>query len=323
METLTEAAKNAYTNELNKKYDEQLKKTLSIKIFLANILKDCLEEFKDYDQYDIAEKYIEGEPEVSVEAVHINDKEVITGMDRDDTVVRYDILFYAYVPSLSGTVKLIINIEAQNKFNTKYPLLKRAVYYCSRLISDQYNKEFTNSEYGNIKKVVSIWICWDAPKNKQNTITRFSLKEQNIIGKAKYNFKDYDLLDIVMVCLGKRDSENYKSCLKLIDVITASDLSAQERLDIMENDFNIKITKNIEEGVTTMCNVSYGIEKRGEERGEMKGRAEGRAEGIIENLTNNIKALMETGQYTFDSAFNILKAPEDKYSLIKKMVLGM
>ncbi|MCD8238609.1 MAG: hypothetical protein LUC92_04635 [Clostridiales bacterium] len=131
METLTEAAKNAYTNELNKKYDEQLKKTLSIKIFLANILKDCLEEFKEYDQYDIAEKYIEGEPEVSVEAVHRNDKEVITGMDRDDTVVRYDILFYAYVPSLLGTVKLIINIEAQNKFNTKYPLLKRAVYYCS------------------------------------------------------------------------------------------------------------------------------------------------------------------------------------------------
>ncbi|MCD8238361.1 MAG: hypothetical protein LUC92_03345 [Clostridiales bacterium] len=49
-----------------------------------------------------------------------------------------------------------------------------------------------------------------------------------------------------------------------------------------------------------MCNVSYGIARRE--------RNEGRVEGIIENLTNNIKVLMETGQYTFDSAFGILKA---------------
>ncbi|MCD7854624.1 MAG: Rpn family recombination-promoting nuclease/putative transposase [Clostridiales bacterium] len=161
-------------------------------------------------------------------------------MDREDTIVRYDILFYAYVPSLSGKVKLIINVEAQNDFSPKYPLLKRAVYYCSRLISDQYNKEFSNSEYGKIKKIVSIWICCDPPKNKQNTITRFSLKEQNIIGEARYNFKDYDLVDIVMVCLGQRDSENYKNCLKLIEVITSSDLSAQERMDIQ----NFCVSKN-------------------------------------------------------------------------------
>lgn len=306
MEVLTEAAKNAYTNEENKKCDEQLKKTLAIKIFLANILKDCLEEFKDYDQYDIADKFIEGEPEISVEAVHENEKEIIKGMDREDAIVRYDILFYAYVPSLSGKVKLIINIEAQNDFSPKYPLLKRAVYYCSRLISDQYNKEFSNSEYGKIKKVVSIWICCDPPKNKQNTITRFSLKEQNIIGEAKYNFKDYDLLDIVMVCLGQRDSENYKNCLKLIEVITSSDLSAQERLDIMKNDFNIKITKNIEEEVTSMCNVSYGIERRGIEKNTVT---------LLKNVMNNL-------HLTLEQAMKALGIPESDYPKYRSLVEG-
>ncbi|MCD7855232.1 MAG: hypothetical protein LUG66_06420 [Clostridiales bacterium] len=310
MEILTEAAKNAYTNEENKKCDEQLKKTLAIKIFLANILKDCLEEFKDYDQYDIADKFIEGEPEISVEAVHENEKEIIKGMDREDTIVRYDILFYAYVPSLSGTVKLIINVEAQNDFSPKYPLLKRAVYYCSRLISDQYNKEFSNSEYGKIKKVVSIWICCDVPKNKQNTITRFSLKEQNLIGEAKYNFKDYDLLDIVMVCLGERDSENYKNCLKLIEVITSSDLSAQERLNIMKNDFNIKITKNIEEEVTTMCNVSYGIER--------KAKNKGREETLVETL----KKLMKNLGIDIDQAMKLVEIPESDYSKYRRLING-
>ncbi|MCC8097548.1 MAG: Rpn family recombination-promoting nuclease/putative transposase, partial [Eubacterium sp.] len=310
MEVLTEAAKNAYTNEDNKKCDEQLKKTLAIKIFLANILKDCLEEFKDYDQYDIADKFIEGEPEISVEAVHENEKEIIKGMDREDTIVRYDILFYAFVPSLAGKVKLIINVEAQNDFAPKYPLLKRAVYYCSRLISDQYNKEFSNSEYGKIKKVVSIWICCDPPKNKQNTITRFSLKEQNIIGEAKYNFKDYDLLDIVMVCLGGRDSENYKNCLKLVEVITSSDLSAQERLDIMKNDFNIKITKNIEEEVTSMCNVSYGIERRGEIKGTEKTTI-----SLLKNAMNNL-------HLTLEQAMKALGVPENDYSKYRNLIEG-
>ncbi|MCD7904842.1 MAG: Rpn family recombination-promoting nuclease/putative transposase [Clostridiales bacterium] len=279
---------------------------MAIKIFLANILKDCLEEFKDYDQYDIADKFIEGEPEISVEAVHENEKEIIKGMDREDTIVRYDILFYAFVPSLAGKVKLIINVEAQNDFAPKYPLLKRAVYYCSRLISDQYNKEFSNSEYGKIKKVVSIWICCNVPKNKQNTITRFSLKEQNIIGQAKYNFKDYDLLDIVMVCLGRRDSENYKNCLKLVEVTTSSDLSAQERLDIMKNEFNIKITKNIEEEVTTMCNVSYGIEKRGEEK----------------TTVTHLKNAMNNLHITLEQAMKVLGIPENDYPKYRSLVEG-
>ncbi|MCD8090165.1 MAG: hypothetical protein LUD81_06000 [Clostridiales bacterium] len=78
--------------------------------------------------------------------------------------------------------------------------------------------------------------------------------------------KDYDLVDIVMVCLGRRESENYKSCLKLFDVITASNFSAEEKLDIMKEEFNIKITKNIEEKVTAVCNMSCGIEKRAEKK---------------------------------------------------------
>ncbi len=63
-----------------------------------------------------------------------------------------------------------------------------------------------------------------------------------------------------------------------------------------------------------MCNLSCGIERKALNRG--------RAEGIVETLTNSIKALMETGQYNFDSAFDILKAPADKYSVIKELVLG-
>ncbi len=54
-------------------------------------------------------------------------------------------------------IRLIINIEAQNDFYPGYPLIKRGIYYCSRMISAQYGTEFKNSHYENIKKVYSIW----------------------------------------------------------------------------------------------------------------------------------------------------------------------
>ncbi|MCC8014746.1 MAG: hypothetical protein LIO87_06075 [Eubacterium sp.] len=319
MDVLTEAGKSTYTDNENKKCDTHIKRTLSIKIILAHILKDCLAEFKDFEPYDIAEKYIEGEPEISAEAVHQDEGEVIEGMDREDSsesegIVKYDILFYAYVPSLSGVVKLIVNLEAQNDFYPKYPLLKRAVYYCSRLISSQYNREFSNSEYGKIKKVISIWVCTEAPKNKQNTITRFSLKEQNVIGEAKYNFAEYDLLEVVMVCLGERDAENYRGALKLLEVITASDLSPKARLDIMQRDFKIRITKNIEEEVTSMCNISYGIERRALN----KGKEEGREETLVGTLNN----LMRNLGVGIDQAMKIAGLDESEYPKYRRLVEG-
>ncbi|MCD7854720.1 MAG: hypothetical protein LUG66_03780 [Clostridiales bacterium] len=56
--------------------------------------------------------------------------------------------------------------------------------------------------------------------------------------------------------------------------------------------------------------------------GEAEGLAKGEAKGIAETFAANIKALIETGQYNFDSAFNLIKAPTDKYNVIKELVLG-
>ena len=46
----------------------------------------------------------------------------------------YDIKFTARTPQ-NRQIALIINLEIQNNFNAGYPLIKRAEYYCARLIS--------------------------------------------------------------------------------------------------------------------------------------------------------------------------------------------
>ena len=41
----------------------------------------------------------------------------------------------------------------------KYKLLNRAIFYVSRLVSSQIERDFVNTNYDDIKQVFSIWIC--------------------------------------------------------------------------------------------------------------------------------------------------------------------
>ncbi len=154
-------------------YDAACKRVLSEKAILARIMKSCLEEYKDCDVNDIAGKYIEGQPQVSaVPVLPDEDGTVISGMDTEDKsvhegTVTYDIRFRAIVPGSGEQLALIINVEAQNDFYPGYPLIKRGIYYCCRMISSQYGREFTGPHYEKIKKVYSIWICMKPPQYRE------------------------------------------------------------------------------------------------------------------------------------------------------------
>lgn len=172
-------------------------------------------------------------------------------------------------------IRLIINIEAQNDFYPGYPLIKRGIYYCSRMISSQYGTEFTRSHYEKIKKVYSIWICMNPPKNRENSITRYYIKEENLAGSVKERKADYDLMAAVMICLGKEDSST--SVLKLLNILLSTETDSGDKCRRLEEDFNIAMTQALESEVSLMCNLSKGVEEKGIE----KGRQEGRQEGIL------------------------------------------
>ena len=105
MEAETTIAQGLHTTDDSSGYDAACKRVLSEKAILARIMKSCLEEYKECDVNDIAEKYIEGQPQVS--AVPVLPDEggtVISGMDTEDKsvhegTVTYDIRFRAIVPA--------------------------------------------------------------------------------------------------------------------------------------------------------------------------------------------------------------------------------
>lgn len=205
--------------------------------------------------------------------------------------VTYDIRFHATVPKSGELIRPIINVEAQSDFYPGYPLIKRGIYYCSRMIS---------SHYERIKKVVSIWVCLNPPKYRQNIITEYSITEKTLVGEAKEAEENYDLTSAVMICLGKPDGKNYSGILKLLEVLLSSSQTPEEKARILYNDFEIAITASLKRKGALMCNLSKG--------------------SIDETTLKNIRSLMETMKFTVWQAMDALKVPKDDQSKYASML---
>ena len=73
-------------------YDAACKRLLANKTILAWIMKSCLEEYRESDVNEIAEKYIEGEPQIAKMAVYPDeeadhDGEQIRGAKNEDSTI--------------------------------------------------------------------------------------------------------------------------------------------------------------------------------------------------------------------------------------------
>lgn len=306
----TPLSKSIHVSDGEVQYDAACKRLLSQKSILAWILKECVEEYRDYSIDDIRDKYIEGNPQISTIPVAPDESNLPqihgdTNEDKSPTegTVYYDIRFRSIVPNSDGEmIGLIVNLEAQNKYNPGYPLVKRGIYYCSRMISAQYGTEFVGSAYGRIKKVYSVWVCMDPPNHRKNTITRYIITESNLVGAVKENKANYDLLSTIMICLGDVDPNSPKDVLKLLNVLLSNSLKEDAKKRILEDEFQIPMTVELTKEVNSMCNLSEGIL----EKGRIEGRAEGRELGALESNIVSIQNLMKNTGWSPEKAMDAL-----------------
>ena len=159
-------------------------------------------------------------------------------------------------------IKLLINLEAQKDFTPGYDLVTRAVYYVARMISSQHGVEFTNSNYDDIKDVYSIWICPEAPRYAQNSITTFHLKQENLFGNFPTNHR-YDILNIIFVCLGDLSDPNAPRFLSMLSTLLSNKILPTDKKRILEQEYHIPMTETIEKEIHDMCNLADAIEERG------------------------------------------------------------
>ena len=293
MRIQTNIAKTVEEIDAKARYDNEVKKVLSDHQILAWILKYTVREFKEYAIQDIIE-CIEDRPGVSAYPVHPGRYATpVEGMPTEDTQVAvrrvtYDIRFRVKVPTL-GIVGMIINIEAQNNFYESYDLVSRGVFYCARMLSSQIRNEESATEYDSLQKVYSIWICMQAPINSEYTITTYRMNREDTYGHmaSKANQR-YDLMELVMVCLGRPEQAKKGTELhRLLTTVLSEKLTPEEKKAVMRSEYGIATTVKLEGGLVKMCNLSDYIVEKATERGIEQGIERGLEELIKKKIQKN------------------------------------
>lgn len=248
-------------------YDEKAKRLLGNKIILAHILVKTVDEFKEMNPKDVV-SYIEGEPFISVVPVEPGltnaEKEKvgqrIVGLNTENAeinegLIRFDIIFY--VRMQDGISQVIVNLEAQKDEPTGYHILNRAVFYVSRLVSSQKERDFVKTNYNDIRRVFSIWVCMGMD---ENSMAYVHLAKDDLLGFYPWKGR-LDLLNIVLIGISNElpeHDEKYE-LHRLLSTLLSMELTVDEKLGIMETEYSIHVDEKIREDVSAMCNLSQGI----------------------------------------------------------------
>lgn len=293
--------------------DAVAKKLIKHRIILAEILKECVEEFREFDISYIEQNCFVGEVrmnEVSVEQDVLDADSTIVGSNTEDAsdnegTVHFDLVFDAIVPTTKKVIRLVINIEIQVDTELSYSVITRAIYYLARLVSRQKGTVFNHSEYEKIQKVYSIWICPDPQKENRNSIAEYGFTQQKVIGTVNEPVENYDKMKAIVISLNDEGMENRSDIIRLLSALLSTTESVERRKEILEGDFHIPMTREIEEEVLEMCNLGSAVEKQGIKQ------------GAESSLLQSIKNLMDSMKWSAKQAMDALKVPEgeqEKYA---------
>jgi hypothetical protein len=308
----------------NPKLDKSVKELFADKQILARILKRVTNEFKDEDIETIMSA-IEGEPEIEtvpVEPGLTNAKTIpaeatkIVGENTESSIPNegtyyFDVRFTVRLPDNKKAdfgIRIIVDVEGQYDYYPGYDVVTRGVFYGARMISSQSGTEFIGEDYGNLRKVYSIWICMDPPDYAENSIVRFSVKPEVVAGNFPQDRLDgmkYDLMDVVLVFISTEKSTDKDELCGMLEVLLDDKTDKEERLTKLEAEYGMKRTYELESRVNGMCDYSLGIAKKNYLLGEAQGIAQGEARGV------------EQGQSELVSAVQRLRAGESEEEIIK------
>ena len=110
------------------------------------------------------------------------------------------------------------------------------------------------------------------------------------------NAWNYDLLTALIICLGDADDKETTGILKLLEALLSPERSTEEKKKILQEDFDIKMTQELEREVSEMCNLSDGVEQK----------------GIAKGIMFSIQSLMESMGWTIEQAMDALQIPTEE-----------
>ena len=108
-------------------------------------------------------------------------------------------------------VNLHIDLEGQKSYRPKnptYPIIKRGLYYVARDLSSQLGVATGKTNYADLEKCYSIWICLeDVPVKLRNTMTEYRIRKKDILGETDEPEEDYDLMNVIVIRMGEKTED--------------------------------------------------------------------------------------------------------------------
>ena len=283
----TQIVKELITAKDKVQYEEYVTRVLSNRYILAWIIKGTLEKFKDWEPHRIALECIE--PDIFISSVSVSPEaavpDAIIGQNTEDKVpgegmITYDIRFKVRQPESGDTKNIVflVNVEAQKSYHRSYAIVTRGIFYAARMLSGQLDREFKIPHYNDLKKVYSIWICMNSPKDFANSIAEYCLEKHNLIGKIPVARTDYDKLSVILICMNSKILASEPGLLHLLGTLLSPKIRIEKKKEILDSHYSIPLEDDLGKELDEMCNLSEAIEEEALETGIKQGRAQGWAQ---------------------------------------------
>src|SRR5699024_1447741 len=150
----------------------------------------------------------------------------------------YDVRFYIIIAQ-KNKLKLLFDMEAQKNYYPGYKIVTRGIVYCARMISSQINQEFDLKHYDDLKKVYSIWICFNPPDYIGNAISRYHIQKEDLLTGIPDEKVAYDKLEVVMICLRDDMDQKDDELIGLLNTIFSSEKTKEEIKEELSDQYGI------------------------------------------------------------------------------------
>jgi len=158
--------------------------------------------------------------------------------------------------------------------------------------------------------VYSIWLCMNPPIEYGAFINRYDVREHQVLGNANFSKEDYDLLNVVMV--GLNDTASINPLVKVLSTVFSHDATLGDKRDVLERN-GIPFEGDIEEDLSSMCNLSQGVLEQGIQQGVQQGVQQGESNAFLKC----VKSLMQNG-IAFSDAVRMLNMSAHLIEFCKK-----
>lgn len=305
-------------------YDAAAKQLLARKPLLAYIMKNTLREYAGLDLTTIANDFIEDDVRVSAERV--DERRVASPLvfgqrneddSLDDGAVLYDVLFRARRPRDDEALDLVINVEAQANVPA-YPITKRAMYYCARLLSSQRGKWPSGESYGRLEKVCSIWLCTNPRAKEAGSLAEYSVAERGLRKDVRRNPSEYDLLSIVVACLPHPGG--YNGFIETMATLLSFETSGRDKMRALEAELGRGLAGEFRGAMVGMSSLGEAAIDYGFAKGIEQGTRQGARRGAEQATLASIRNLMRSMSWEASLAMEAIGVPEGERDRYRRLL---